>query len=432
MFKKSRICVVVAALAAAGCSSSSHTTTGNPGGASTGTAANPAAGNTASAPGITADTITIGYISSLTGPFSSTFVNGERAAKARFDAINAKGGINGRKINLVAEDDAGSPTTNVTVSQDLVQNKKVFGIIDFSALTFAGAKYLNQQGVPVTGDEFDGPEWGQQPNTNMFTWGPPLYTTFDGQLYTYDNSAQLKSIGVTKLAGLAYNTPSAAQAIKGIFSVVQPAGISKCYENLSVPFGAVDFTAAALQIKQHGCDAVTSALVNQSDIALSTALKQAGVPIKQFYATGYDQTVLDDPQASAALDGAYVTAGIDFTAPKAGATAMLDTLKQYDPAFKGGIPSLGVYGSYISADMFITGLQAASQNPTRASFISSLRGVTNYTAGGAFNPPISFAGFGTVNMLPAQQCGTLLQLTQGKFVELNGGTPSCANRVPIK
>jgi ABC-type branched-subunit amino acid transport system substrate-binding protein len=432
MFKKSRIVVVVAAMAAAGCSSSSHSSTGANGSASTATTPGPAAGNTASAPGVTADTINIGYISTLSGPLASTFANGDKAAKARFDAINASGGINGRKINLIAEDDAGSPTTNVTVSQDLVQNKKVFAVIDFSALTFAGAKYLNQQGVPVTGDEFDGPEWGQQPNTNMFTWGPPLYTQFNGSYYTYDNSATLKSLGVTKLAGVSYNSPSAAQAIKGNFAVAQAAGVSKCYENLSIPFGAVDFTAAALSIKHAGCDAVTSTLVDQGDIALSTALKQAGVTAKQIYATGYDQDVLDNPQSAAALEGAYVTAGIDFTNPNAGTTAMINTLKQNDPSYKSGIPSLGVYGSYISADVIVRGLQTAGQNPTRTSFISGLRGVTDYTAGGIFTPPISFGGFGTVDMLPAQTCGSLLQLVGGKFVETNDGKPVCSNRVAVK
>jgi branched-chain amino acid transport system substrate-binding protein len=432
MFKKGRICLVIAALAAAGCSSSSHTTAGKANGASTGTAGASTAGNTASAPGITADTIDIGYISALSGPFSSTFAHGDAAAKARFDAENAKGGVNGRKINLVTEDDAGSPTQDVTVSQDLVQNKKVFGIVDFSPLTFGGAKYLNQQGIPVTGLAFDGPEWGQQPNTNMFTWGAPTASPFNGTYYTYDNSAALKAIGVTKLAGLAYGTPSAAQGIKGLFASAQNAGITKCYENLAVPFGAVDFTAAALQIKQHGCDAVTSALVDSSDIALSTAIKQAGLNVKQFYGTGYDQEVLDNPQSAAALEGAYLTTIVDFTAPNPGTTAMLNTLKQYDPDYKGGIPDLGVFGSYMAADLMIKGLQAAGQNPTRSSFISSLRAVTNYTAGGVLNEPISFGNFGTPDMLPAQACGTTVQLVQGKFVEINGGKPTCGNRIAIK
>jgi hypothetical protein len=54
--------------------------------------------------------------------------------------------------------------------------------------------------VPVTGDGFDGPEWGQQPNTNMFSLDPvnPGYppTTVWGEFF--------KSTGVTRVAGIAY------------------------------------------------------------------------------------------------------------------------------------------------------------------------------------------------------------------------------------
>jgi ABC-type branched-subunit amino acid transport system substrate-binding protein len=45
--------------------------------------------NTASAPGVTKDTIKIGFITSVTGNASSTFFNSAIGAKAAFDAINA-------------------------------------------------------------------------------------------------------------------------------------------------------------------------------------------------------------------------------------------------------------------------------------------------------------------------------------------------------
>ena len=64
-------------------------------------------------------------------------------------------------------DDQTSPTEVVTAVQDAI-SKGAFGIVSTSPLFFLAAKYPNQQGVPVTGGFFDGPEWGTQPYTNMF------------------------------------------------------------------------------------------------------------------------------------------------------------------------------------------------------------------------------------------------------------------------
>ena len=52
-----------------------------------------------------------------------------------------------------------------------------------------------------------------------------------------------------------------------------------------------------LQLKQQGVDAAYCVCVESSDLALSTAAKDAGVALKQILATGYDQQTLDDPAA---------------------------------------------------------------------------------------------------------------------------------------
>ena len=80
---------------------------------------------------------------------------------------NAEGGVNGHKIVGVVLDDQTSPTEVATAVQSAL-SKGAFGIVSDSPLFFLADKYPNQQGVPVTGGFFDGPEWGTQPFTNMF------------------------------------------------------------------------------------------------------------------------------------------------------------------------------------------------------------------------------------------------------------------------
>jgi branched-chain amino acid transport system substrate-binding protein len=390
------------------------------------------AAGASSGPGVTSKTITIGYITSTTGVASSTFTDGPAGAMARIDEQNAKGGIDGRKLVLVTKDDTSSPTSNQTAAQELVQQDNAFGVVDFSAVAFGGAKYLNQQGVPVTGSEFDGPEWGMQPNSNMFTYSPPAYTPYNGKLYTNTYLGTfLKNIGVTKLASLAYGiSPSAVDAAAGAVASAAAAGIKNCYQNYSVPFGAVDFTADVLAIKSSGCNGVQAPLVDSSDVALSTAVKQGGVTAKQLYYTGYSSDVSGKTASAAAFDGNYVVAGIDFVTPSASVAAMLNAFKRYDPKYTASdIPDLGLYGSYIATDLMIKGLQLAGKDPTRPTFIKNLRQVSSYDAGGILPSPVTFKGFGTLAMIPASGCTYIVQLKGSKFVTANGGSPVCGKRM---
>lgn len=385
-------------------------------------------GLTASAPGITASTITLGSISSLTGIAASTF-SGKEGALVRIDQQNAAGGVDGRKLVLDAADDQSNPPQENTAAQLLVGQDNVFGVIEFSAAAFAAAAYLNKQGVPVTGSEIDGPEWGQQPYSNMFTYTPPLFTPYGGKTYSYYAGAItfLKRLGVTRLAAMAPSaSPSATMATTGFEAAAQQQGMKKCYLNNSLAITQVDFTAQVLAIKNAHCNGVILFDNDSADASLSTSLKQAGVTAVQLYPSGgYDDAVLASKTATTALDGDYFESAENFSDPNPATTAMIKSFKKYDPGFKGGIPEEGDLGSYIAADLMIRGLQAAGKNPTRASFIAALRKVTNYTAGGILPSPTTFAGFGTPAMFSPQDCTYVMQLKNGSYVTANGGKPVC-------
>jgi hypothetical protein len=96
---------------------------------------------------------------------------------------------------------------------------------------------------------------------------------------------------------------------------------------------------------------------------------------------------------------------------------MYSNLEKYDSSYKAGtMPDFGLWGSYIAADLMIKGRQGAGANPSRQSFITNLRKVTNYDAGGLLPSPTSFANFGTPDMIPSTACEYFVQLKAGKFV----------------
>ena len=119
------------------------------------------------------------------------------------------------------------------------------GIVSESPVFFLAAKYAQQAGVPVTGDDSDGPEWGEQPYTNMFA---SVYGSLDPS-YPVNTmyGKMLKEFGGTKLATYAIGiSPDSVRANCDIAQSFSRVGGKTAVNDTSVPFGSVDFTSAAL------------------------------------------------------------------------------------------------------------------------------------------------------------------------------------------
>ena len=101
------------------------------------------------APGVTAGAIRIGQTMPYSGPASAYGVVG-RAEAAVFAMVNAQGGVNGRRIELLSADDGYSPPRTVEETRRLVENEQVLFMYQGlgTATQAAVQRYLNQRGVP--------------------------------------------------------------------------------------------------------------------------------------------------------------------------------------------------------------------------------------------------------------------------------------------
>jgi ABC-type branched-subunit amino acid transport system substrate-binding protein len=123
--------IVAAALLLAACGSSGSSSTTSS--TSSGSASNASSGSGnggATAPGVTATSITFGTHQPLTGPAAPGYSEIAPASQAFFDYVNANGGVFGRKIHLIIKDDAYNPTNTVNVVHQLVLQSNVFGIYE--------------------------------------------------------------------------------------------------------------------------------------------------------------------------------------------------------------------------------------------------------------------------------------------------------------
>ena len=148
------------------------------------------------APGVTPDSVKIGFITSKTGPAASTSGNSDAGCKARVGRANAAGGVNGRKVDVVYADDQTS--ANLVQAQSLVENDHVYAVINDSAIAYVSYRWLLDHDVPLIGGGFDGNYYGAPGNEKVisaFGNAPPvagIQTTLAPKI--------MKSLGATKVA----------------------------------------------------------------------------------------------------------------------------------------------------------------------------------------------------------------------------------------
>ena len=131
----------------------SKTGAGGGSAAGAGTATAPSAGGTAGGgdtTGVTDTTIKIGVHAPVTGAAAIPQQSFERAVGVYFDSVNRAGGINGRKVEVLFEDDGFDPNRARTECKKMAEQEKVFLLIGGAGADQidACARYASAAGVP--------------------------------------------------------------------------------------------------------------------------------------------------------------------------------------------------------------------------------------------------------------------------------------------
>jgi branched-chain amino acid transport system substrate-binding protein len=138
----------------------------------------------AASPGITDTGIKIGQSAPFSGP-ASVYGQISTAESDYFKMINDQGGINGRKINLIALDDGYSPPKTVEVVRRLIEQEEVAILFQTigTAPNTAIRKYVNQKKVPDIWLGSGASEFVT--NTKDFPWSIPFQPSYrlEGQMY---------------------------------------------------------------------------------------------------------------------------------------------------------------------------------------------------------------------------------------------------------
>jgi branched-chain amino acid transport system substrate-binding protein len=268
------------------------------------------------APGVTATEVKVGGIFPFSGPASSIGLVG-RGILAYVQSINDRGGINGRKINYIAYDDAYSPPKAVEHARKLVESDEVAFM--FSQLGTPGnsatAKYLISKGVPAIAIVS-----GSNKFTNVADF--PLTTT---SLVSFDTEGKIYAKFLTRIL------PNAKYAI-----LYQNDDLGKDYVNAFKALLKSDFdkkvVAAGYEINDPTVDSQVVNLKSSGAEALLVAgtPKFAAQAIRKASEIGWKPTILLN-YPSSSVGATLKPAGLDkSTGVIVGTITMDPTDSQWD------------------------------------------------------------------------------------------------------
>jgi len=321
-------------------------------------------------PGVTDDEIVIGMFAPLSGPLAAFGTDTLNAARMVYDEVNKKGGIYGRKIRTIVEDDKCNPAETNAVALKLVTVDNVFmlhgGSCTSAAVTIQS--YVTRMKVPFMMLNASG-------DPALF---PPTRYVFGGFGGTQGGiGASITQFAIEKLNGkrLAYITSDDDFGTSN-YSAAKAAAQKRSAEIVAyerVPNNVVDITATMLRVRDANPDVIVSATYPQGAVLIAQARQEYGMtqPLVQA-AQGITNPAVfarnvGDP---AALKDFYYSsaAGDLIDGPK-----LKDAYTKYRAAYpdRTTINFLMVMG-IPSAEAVVKGLEAAGPDLTREKFIDGL------------------------------------------------------------
>lgn len=319
-----------------------------------------------------AEPIRVGAISSITGPAPFAEVPG--AAQAVFDRVNAEGGIQGRMIEYVSEDDGADPAQASQAARRLIDETGVVAMVGSASLVecSANAAYYEQRGVvSIMGT-------GVEPTCFESRNIAPVN---NGTIQGYASLLYFASedLGRERVCPVILNSAGLTEPYLALIEEWQSeTGSTPPLVDTTVNLGD-DATPVLLAVRDAGCDAVVFNANEAVAVAFMNTAKQQGLLEGIDYLTltsAYSEAVVTALEAQGTL-GLY--ANSEFV-PFMGDDSALDEWRETLTAADVPLTSLSE-GGYVAAEILVEVLRGIEGDITAESVAEAIRG-----AGEVANP----------------------------------------------
>lgn len=316
------------------------------------------------AQGVTADKILIGQAAVFSGPAAQLGIQVRNGIKAYFDFVNEKGGVNGRKLELVSEDDQYEISRAPVASRKLIEEHKVFALTGYVG-TPTGVVHLPvviKAKVPLVG-MFTGAEGLRVPLSRYI---------FHVRASYYDETEaiveQVVSTGGKKIAVFYQNDAYGQAGLKGV-EIAMTKRNMKIAATGTVERNTIKVEDAVKAINAAKPDAVVMISAYTSCAEFIKQMKKAGSG-----ATFYNVSFVGSKALADALgnDGAGVA--ISQVVPFPWGTA-IPVVKEYQElAKKAGFTdyNFSAIEGFIMAKVLVEGLRRTGRDLTREKFIDTM------------------------------------------------------------
>ncbi len=330
------------------------------------------------APVLAAETIKIGAILAVTGPASFLGAPEARTLEMLTEEINAKGGVNGKKIELIIKDSGASPEKAISFAKQLIEEERVFAIIgpSTSGETMA-IKNIAEEGKTLL-LSCAAAEVIVNPLAKYVFKVAPRDSYAAEKIYH-----QMKKMGITKIGVLSSNTGFGKAGKEQLEKYAPDHGItialSEVYDK-----SATDLTAEVTKLKAANVQAIVNWSIEPAQAILIKNARQIGLTVPIFQSHGF-ANIQYAKAAGVAAEGVIFPASrivvADLLPDKHPQKAVVLSYKNaYESKFKEDVSTFGGHG-YDALMILTKAIQTAGTNREKVrSAIENLKGFVG-TAG---------------------------------------------------
>lgn len=325
-------------------------------------------------PGVTADTITLGQSTTLSGPLGDLGQEVLTGAKVYFDALNARGGVHGRSIQLVTRDDGYDSKKTLEIINTFIAGDSTFAL--FGTFGTPNNEALipiaQKAGLPVLTPYTGAPSIRSRSSIGVFN----LRASYADEVERLVE--HLTTVGIKKIA-IAYQNNAFGKEVLTAATEAMERRKLKPLLAVSVENNASDAPAATDKLLASNPEALLLALAGKPTIEVIKHVSQHRRGLQM-----YALSVLATPSNLRALGtdgtGVAITQVVPF--PR---NSTMPLVREYNQAMTAAGHSefshLSLEG-YIDAKLVSEGLRRAGRNLTRSGLVAAMDGMRNYNLGG--------------------------------------------------
>lgn len=222
--------------------------------------------------GVTDTEIVIGDILPMTGPPALLGVAHNLGVKAAVAEANAAGGINGRKLRLISEDDGYVPTRTVQGVRKLINSDKIFAFTSISgtAQSEAAMPIIKQAGIPAIAPLTTYEGLHNPVIKNVFAVG------YDAGLAVEELTGQLAERFPNRKWAIISQDDDYGENVRNGFERAAKAKKLQVVSSQIYKKGQTDFSSEILKVKQAGADALLAGGVLGENVAMAKELERIG------------------------------------------------------------------------------------------------------------------------------------------------------------